>query len=152
MDRAAYTRAWIKVYREEIALRKKIQAEKPRAFKKLFAKNPKGLIDDCGGKHVWIPASTLWIHDNDASRRSTFVIDGFNRHGLAEADPRTFDNCTVVPQMCFRCVKTRELVMEKISYAERQAAYDAAARKNGKRGRGRAGESVMLDDLEDLYA
>lgn len=140
----------LRVYHHEINRRRDIQKTKPKAYKKLFAMNPKRLDESCDGTHVWVPMTILWIHDGNGKGS---MIDGFKRRGFSEATTFEHNGYRFVPQMCWNCVATRELVLPVMSWSERQktlADHIAAAQKG--KPRGKIGADVMLDDFDDLFA
>lgn len=106
--RAKRTALWQRTFKKEIARRKLLLEQKPRVAKELFSSNPRGLVEDCGKPHVWIPASTVWIHDG---KKRGHVINGIKRRGLQEAMAYNDRDrgVLVVPQVCNNCCAMREL-------------------------------------------
>lgn len=140
---------WLRVFYHEISRRRRISNEKPKAYKKLFASNPKRLSEDPCEVHTWVPATTLWIHDN--SKKGN-LIDGFRRRGFHEAQMYKSSGYIVIPQICWSCTCTREKIVPDLSWAERQAILDKLSKEQYKgKPRGKLGGDSMLEDFEDLF-
>lgn len=139
---------WLRVYHHEISRRKRLWAENPKKAAKVFAQNPKRLADCCDGEHVWVPASTLWIHDNG---KGAYKIGGYWRRGLREAHPYKDADFQVTPQMCWYCIKTRDKRMPLISWSQRQRTLAEHILLDKKsKPRGRKGAETMIEDYDEL--
>lgn len=125
--RAAYTAQWQRTFREEIDRRKSMLEVKPAQAVELFSQNPRGLIEDCGQEHIWIPATTTWIHDGKGKGHK---IDGVKRRGLVEAMPYKDkeQGVIIVPQVCNECCAMRERETRVRSEAERKADHKKTRR------------------------
>lgn len=152
MNRVEATRRrelWLRVYQHEISRRERIANEKPKAYKKVFASNPKRLNECCEGPHAWVPATVLWIHD-DLSRKGS-MIDGFKRRGFKEGQQYKYDGNIIIPQICWNCKCTREKIVPDLTWAERQMTLAQHIQRDSKgKPRGKLGRDAMLDNLDDL--
>ena len=150
--REAYTAKWTKVFKSEITRRKDLYNSSPASAKEMFSSNPRGLVEDCGAEHVWIPATTVWIHDE---ARGGYKIDGVKRRGLTEAFPYVdkASKIRVLPQVCNNCSATREREVPVISAEDRAAlekerkAADRKLRRQLKRKAVEPDTSVTLEDF-----
>lgn len=153
-ERARRTDAWLRVYHHEISRRRKIAQEKPRAYRQLFGQNHKGLFEphtcpgvEAWGKHIWVPATHLWIHD----KVKGFKIGGVNRRGFSEAQSYEYDDFRIVPQICWSCVMTRELMTPVMTWSERQKSLADHIREGMQhKPKGKKGKPTMIEDYEEL--
>lgn len=139
--------AWLRVYHHEISRRRRLQQEQPTLYKKVCGHNPKKLNECCEDEHVWVPATTLWIHDN---AKGAYKIDGYLRRGLREAAPYRDNGFRVIPQMCWNCVHTREMRSQIVSWSERRKTLADHIQTDKVKKRGRQGRNTMIEDYDEL--
>ena len=148
---ASRRQAFLRVYQHEISRRKQISAEKPKAYAKIFTANNKGLKSCCEPhQHCWVPMTHLWIHDGASAKG--YTISGFKRRGFKEATPFKDGEWLIVPQMCWYCVKSREVINQTAPWKDKYRTVAAQIIKDNKgKNRGRAGSDIMMHDLDDLF-
>lgn len=140
---------YLRVYHHEISRRRQIAAEEPKAYTKLFRANNKGLSEECCEKHIWVPMTTLWIHDKVGRG---YTLYGYRRRGFAEAHSFIDGLYRVTPQMCWRCASTRELITEIMTWTERHNSLTQRLIEEAKgKPRGRQGADIMLHDFDELF-
>lgn len=143
----AKRQSFLRIYQHEISRRRQIKSEKPKAYAKIFSANDKGLLDCCPPHmHIWVPMTHLWIHDGAGSK---YKIGGFDRRGFREAMPYKIEGYRVIPQMCWNCIHTRELITEVTPWGYRSVAQQIILDNNGKK-RGKPGSDIMMHDLSDI--
>lgn len=152
-ERAQRKDSWLRVYHHEITRRKRIWQEKPKAYRQIFGPNRKGLDEqtecqamEAYGKHVWVPATHLWIHD----AKKGFKLDGINRRGFSEAETYEYDGFRVVPQICWSCIATRELMSPVIPWSARQTLAQHIL-NDKRKPKGKRGQECMLEDYDELF-
>ena len=142
--------AYMQVYEEEIAHRRKYAEENAKDYPKYYSGNLKGLSKCCEEECVWVPMSILWIHNKV---KKGYMLNGVKRRGFTEAFAYTADDRQIVPQMCWNCVATRE---HDVTWKGRQSLKDAIIADNKPKKRRprkpKAAGAGVLSDFGSMLA